>query len=62
MNDFLVIDNATGQAEFMALPDAAHLTKIDAAEIETAIAESGRCNSMDYLILDTRPAEDVAAA
>lgn len=60
MNDLLVIDNATGQAELMALPDAARLAKIDAAEIESAIAESGLCNSLDYLILDTRPAEDAA--
>ena len=62
MNDLLVIDNATGQAELMTLPDAACITKIDATEIATAITESGRCNSMDYLILDTRPAEEVTAA
>lgn len=62
MDYLLVIDNATGDADMMTVQQAADRTGIDALEIGSAIEESGRCNSMDYLILDTWPAEDAAAA
>lgn len=62
MDYLLVIDNATGDADMMTVQQAADRTGIDAHEIASTIEESGRCNSMDYLILDTRPAEDAATA
>jgi hypothetical protein len=59
---FLVIDNVTGGATMMTLAQASALTGIAAREIVTAVEATGRCNSIDFLIIDTRPANEVAAA
>ena len=58
----MVIDHATGDAAMMTLARASALTGISATEIETTLETTGRCNSMDFLIIDTRPADEVVAA
>ena len=60
MDYLLVIDNATGNAKPMALAEAAAHTHIDAEDIEHSIRCFGMCTSMDYMIVDTEAAEDVA--
>lgn len=60
MGYLLVTDNATGEGEMMTLSEAAKSTGIDEGEIASAIDTDGRCNSMNYLIIDSRPAVDVA--
>jgi len=61
MDYLLVIDNATGEVTMMTVQQAACRTGINAEEINTAIEDSGCCNSMDYLIIDTRPAQMIVA-
>ena len=62
MDYLMVTDNATGEQRLMSLEEAERVTQIDAHEIEWAIEEFGVCESLDYTIVDTRPAEDIAAA
>lgn len=62
MDYLMVIDNVTGRAAMMTLAQASALTGIPAPEIATAVEATGRCNSIDFLIIDTRPANEVAAA
>ncbi|MGZ9724024.1 hypothetical protein [Rhizobium miluonense] len=61
MDYLLVIDNVTGEATMMTVQQAVCRTGINAEEINTAIEDNGCCNSMDYLIVDTRPALLVVA-
>ncbi|MDX0440631.1 hypothetical protein GOD94_06100 [Sinorhizobium medicae] len=62
MDYLMVIENATGNGQMMALPDAATCTHIDAADIESSIGRFGVCSSIDYTIVDTEAAEDIVAA
>jgi hypothetical protein len=57
-----VTDNATGETVMMSPAEAEALTHIDADEIAWAIEEFGVCDSLDHTIIDTRSAEDIAAA
>jgi hypothetical protein len=58
----LVIDNATGESKLMSLDAASFRTGIAADEIDYAIAETGSCNSIHLLIIDTRSADEVNPA
>lgn len=62
MDYLLVIDNATGEGQIMALAEAAALTRIEAADIERSIRAFGICQSMDFTVVDTETADDVLAA
>ena len=59
MDYLMVIDNATGDAMLMSLELASNRSGIPADEIEAAIEDTGRCTSLDFLIIDTRPADEV---
>lgn len=61
MDYLLVTNKATGEAQLMSLEQAERVTEIEAQEIEGAIEEFGICESVDYIIVDTRPAEDAIA-
>jgi hypothetical protein len=61
MEYLMVIENATGNAQTMALADAATRTRIGAEDIENSIGRFGVCISIDYTIVDTEAAEDVIA-
>lgn len=62
MDYLIVIDNATGDAQFMALVAAAAYTHIGAEDIERSIKFFGVCASIDHTIVDTEAAEEVHAA
>ncbi|WP_037470874.1 hypothetical protein [Sinorhizobium fredii] len=59
MDYLLIIDNATGETQMMALADAASHTHMDMEDIERAMQSSGICISIDYTIVDTEAADDV---
>ncbi|MDX0769584.1 hypothetical protein GOD80_15355 [Sinorhizobium medicae] len=59
MNYLMIIDNATGEAQMMALADAAFHTHMDTEDIERSIQNSGVCISIDHSIIDTEAADDV---
>lgn len=61
MNNLMVIDNATGERRIMALAEAAALAHIEVEDIERSIAQLRVCQSIDFVILDTEPADDVPA-
>jgi hypothetical protein len=62
MDYLLVIDHASGESKLMSLERASAFTGIAAEEIDTSVADACCCNSMDFLIIDTRPADEVTAA
>lgn len=62
MNNLMVIDNATGERRIMALAEAAALTHIEVEDIERSIAQLRVCQSIDFVILDTEPADEILAS
>lgn len=59
MDYLMVIDNATGEAQMMALADAASHTHMDREDIVRSIQGFGVCISIDHTIIDTEAADDV---
>ncbi|MBX4916714.1 hypothetical protein [Rhizobium bangladeshense] len=58
MDYLMVIDNATGHRVLVSLDLAEQISGIQTDEIESAVSDCGCCNSIDFTIIDTRPAKD----
>ena len=62
MDYLMIIDNATGERQMMALVDAASHTYIDADDITRSLRSFGICTSIDHTIFDIEAADDILAA
>lgn len=58
--EILLIDNATGAQSFVSIDEAAVIAVVDKQDLEDQLARQGRCNTIDYTLVDTSQAETVA--
>lgn len=58
--NILLIYNATGEQRFVTLDEAAAIARVHRKDLECQLERHGRCNTIDYTVLDTLQAKTVA--